>query len=100
MDKAKKRKIDEIWMNDDFGRYVLNAASGNLKEAQNAFEALIDQPWKSFSEINKQYSKRIAIELNSAKEFDEYLRLLDAENYDLVGFIISHNIFGYVYDLI
>lgn len=100
MTKQKKEFIDSLWMDTDYGQWVLLSSKGKTESAN---EMLIkiqsDFPW-SAEQIAKELSVRIAKELDSAEEFDEYLKMLDEENYDLVDFMISHDVFGHVYSII
>lgn len=100
MDKVRKKKIDNLWMNTDYGKYVLLAASEKYDEANKILEEIISKPPFSRNEVEKEISRKIAKELKNEAEFDDYMRLLDDENYELVGFMVSHDTFGYVYDLL
>lgn len=100
MDKERKKEIDDLWMNTDYGKYVLLAASEKYDEANKILEKITNEWPFSYDEVEKEISRKIADELKNEAEFDDYMRLLDDENYDLVEFMISHDTLGYVYDFL
>lgn len=100
MDKERKKEIDDLWMNTDYGKYVLLAASEKYDEANKILEKITNERPFSYDEVEKEISRKIADELKNEAEFDDYMRLLDDENYDLVEFMIAHDTLGYVYDFL
>lgn len=100
MTKERKKDIDNLWINTDFGKWVLLASEGKTDEANDLFVQIGSSfPW-SVDQVEQELSAKIANELDNADEFDEYLKMLDEENYDLVGFMISQDIFGKVFSLL
>lgn len=99
MDPERKKEIDKLWMETEYGQWVLNAAAGNEDEAEKLAESIFKKPPFFLESVDRELAEKIASELKYADEFDDYMKALDSEDYDLVGFMISHDTFGYVYDL-
>ena len=100
MDKKRKEYIDSLWMNTEYGQWVLFASSGEKGKADKLAEKIISSPPFSLYELDKEISAKIAEKVKNENEFEEYLKALDKENYDLVDFMISNSTFATVYDLL
>lgn len=87
-------------MNTDYGQWILFASKGEVKAANEILTKLKSQyPW-NVEQIEKELSVKIAKEFNSVEDYEDYLKVLDEDDYNLVDFIISQDIFGKVYDLL
>ena len=98
MDAKTKKYIDSVWMGSKLGQFALLSASGKIKEA-NALLLDCEYP-NTLNHMNDELSKRIAEIVKTEAQFDEYLRLLDAENTELVEFMITDDLLMRVYDLV
>lgn len=99
MTKAKKEFIDSLWMHTEYGQWLFAVASENQNKADELAEKMNSYP-RSIEAIDKELSKKIAEHLENWNEFDEYLKMLDDENYNLVEFMIAVDAFGKVYDIL
>ena len=100
MTKAKKERIDKMWMETEYGKWILASASGKEKEAEELKKKLTEKyPWV-MDFIDDEMSAKIAEQFKTFDEYNEYLRMLDEENYDLVEFMIAADIFGAIYKIL
>ena len=100
MIKAKKELIDKLWMETEYGQWLLASASGNKEKADELIKAIKSKyPW-DINIVDKELCRKIAEHLESIEEYEDYLKLLDDENYELVGFIIAFDAFGSIYDIL
>lgn len=100
MEKKRKEHIDGLWKDTLYGQWVLATASGETEKAYALMEKIANKPPFGLSESKRELSTIIAKEMNDESELDEYMKALDDENYDLVGFMISNDTFGIVYDIL
>lgn len=100
MTKQKKEFIDGLWMNTDYGKWILISSEGKIEEANEMLRKIQSEfPWNA-DQVSKELSIKVAKEFDSVEEYDEYIKMLDEENYDLVDFMISNDVFGYIYDIL
>lgn len=100
MEKSKKELIDSLWMKTEYGKWLFASASGNKAKADELAKKMkSNYPW-SMDTIDKEISEKIAEHLANVDEFDDYLKMLDKENYNLVDFMIAADAFGKVYDIL
>ncbi len=100
MQEDRKKKIDSLWRNTDYGQWVLSMISGEENEAEKITEKIAGKFPFTLSNCDREISKIIADEINDEAEFDEYLKALDEENPELIEFMISHDTFGSVYQFL
>ena len=100
MEKKRKKQIDGLWKETLYGQWVLAAASGETEKAYALMEKIASKPPFSLSEAKRELSTILAKEMKDKSELDEYMKALDDENYDLVGFMISNDTFGIVHDIL
>lgn len=87
-------------MNTDYGKWVLLASKGETKAANEILTKIKSNfPWDA-ERIEKELSVKIAKEFDSVEEYEKYLKMLDEDDYNLVEFLISNEIFSKVYNLI
>jgi predicted ribonuclease toxin of YeeF-YezG toxin-antitoxin module len=95
-----KDKIDSVWMDSDIGKWIQLASAGKEKEANELYVKIEnDIPMNFHNELSK-VCKDIAKQFKTEDEFEEYLKILDEENYDMVDFIISNDVFEEVYKIL
>lgn len=100
MTRQKKEHIDQIWMSTEYGQWVLLGASGKVEEANQKLRDIRSKyPWDTCI-IDTDLSQKIASNFNHISEFEEYLKLLDAENPDIVDFMISQGVFDAIYKML
>lgn len=100
MTKRKKEFIDSLWMNTDFGQWVIFSSKGEIDSANELLVKIQSSfPW-SADTVEKELSSKIAEEFDSVAEYEEYLKVLDEDNGELVEFMISKDVFGEVYHLL
>jgi len=95
-----KTKIDSIWKNTEIGKWIQNASEGNIKEANELYTKIEGDIPMGFHNELKQVCENIAKQFSNEDEFDEYMKALDKEDYEMVEFIISNGVFDHVYDLL
>lgn len=97
MDKKRKEYIDSLWMDTLFGKWVLAAAAGKNEEAERIREIIFDSYPYFLEDCDRLLCEKLDAAMEYPGEMDDYLAELDKENYDLVDFIISQDIFGEVW---
>lgn len=97
MKRERKLSIDALWMHTDYGQWVLNSADGNEQEAEEIAKKIAKKYPFSLDAADNEISKLIASSLESSDEFEEYLKMLDDEDFELVEFMIANDVFGTVY---
>ena len=95
-----KKKIDSIWKNTEIGKWIQLASSGKEKEGNELYSKIENNIPFNFHNELKKVCQDIAKQFKNESEFDEYLKLLDEENYDVVEFIISNDVFEEVYKIL
>lgn len=104
MNAERKKQIDDLWKSSIVGKIALLKSKGKHAEAEALWNEHSGKypPWKYgfFDALNKDVCIKIAKEVKSKEEFDEYLRELDAENNALVGVLISDDILLPAYDFL
>lgn len=98
MDAKTKNQIDAIWKNTDLGKFAIASAEGNIEEA-NKILLQCQYPY-SMDQLDMELSQKIASIVRTESEYDAYLRLLDEENPDLVGFMIADDLLMKVYNFV
>lgn len=99
MDNNKKQKIDALWMDSDFGRWAIHASVGNTAEAnQIAGKIFRDGYVGGLRQLEEEISAKLIPHFSSTKEWEDYLRAVDAENSDLGRFMIVRNLFEDVFN--
>ena len=93
MTTERKKYIDNLWMNTDYGKWIFAATSKQETEAKNLIKKMCSTFPFHVDQIDQNLSKKIANEIKSMDEWNEYLKLLDEENANLMDFIISCGIF-------
>lgn len=100
MDRGKKKQIDNLWRDSDFGKWVAYAAKGKNAEANKVAEKMIAQYPFSLYEIEKELARKLSEVITQSNEFEDYLKALDEEDAELVEFMISNDTFGYIYNFL
>ena len=67
MDKERKKKIDDLWMNTDYGKYVLLASSEKYDEANKILEKITNEWPFSYDEVEKETGRRIYLYIQKRK---------------------------------
>lgn len=92
-----KKRIDSLWINTKVGEWIKIASEGKDAEANRLYVEIENDIPMNFHNELKSLCMRIADEFNDETEFEEYLKALDNDNYNLVEFIISNGVFDEVY---
>ena len=100
MDNKRKKYIDDLWKHTEYGQWVMLSAKGKTKKADDLAEKIIVNFPFSLDAIEADLSTEIAKAIDDESEFDDYMKMLDEEDSDLVEFMILHDTFGKVYDLL
>lgn len=95
-----KKKVDSIWMNTEIGKWIQLASEGKEKEANELYSKIENDIPMNFHNELKKVCESIAKQFKNENEFEEYMKALDEENYNLVEFIISNDVFDEVYKLL
>ena len=98
--KNKKNDINGLWMNTEYGQWVLLASKRKIQEANELLEKIKSKPPWNIEQVSKELNVQIAKAFDSVDDFEDYLRLLEKDDDDLVDFIISHDVFGKVYEIL
>lgn len=97
MEKSRKDYISSLWVGTPYGKWVLAAASGKMEEAEEIARSMAQAYPFTLGNADRLLCEEIAAKLKHPDEFREYLAALDAENADLVGFMISQDVLGKLY---
>lgn len=100
MDNKRKKIIDDLWKNTEYGQWVMLSARGKQNEADELAEKMIAKYPFRLDTIDKDVSVKIASNIKDSDEFDDYMKELDSADPELVEFMISHDIFGKVFDIL
>ena len=94
MTNSKKKLIDNIWMNTKYGKWAILVAAGNTQEANEYAEKVCMEYPFSLDDLEIQMSNEVKDVVKTWDELQEYLKLLEIENYELVDFFIRHGSFS------
>ena len=97
MDKKRKEYIDSLWMDTLFGKWVLAAAAGRNEEAERIGDIILESYPYTLENSERLLCEKLDAAMEYPGEMEDYLAELDKENYDLVGYMISQDIFGEVW---
>lgn len=99
MDKSRKEYIDSLWFHTKLYKWLTLMSSGNMEEAHNFLEDLFQKGYfEPAEQIEEEGCDAILKEIGDFSEFEDYLKLLDKENYDLVDVIITRGAFDGIYE--
>lgn len=101
MNKKRKEYIDSLWKNTELYEWILAVINEDETRAKEIKEALFNKGYFCMIEqLDDEISETISKEIKNVEEFYEYLKLLDKENSEMVGVIVSHNLFRKVDDML
>ena len=89
MDNKRKEYIDSLWMNTQYGRFVLAAAEGKNEEAKRIQNEIFQEYPYFVSTAGEILAEELKKELKPG-EFKEYIKKLEKDNYNLLEYMISH----------
>ena len=99
MDAATKKKIDDIWLNSYEGAWCKAVAKDDEAAAEKALQEEYDAGYFSTEMLSKELADKMTDYLKNLDDLDDYLRLLDAENPDLVEvFIVRSCLYDELFD--
>lgn len=96
MNEGLKKKIDSVWLESDYGKWCEAIAKNEVQKADTISKQIFDSGYPMIEILEDELAGKLAGLINSEAEIDEYLRLLEKENSDLVGVIIQHELFDKV----
>ena len=88
MDAATKKKIDDIWLNSYEGDWCKAVAKNDEAAAEKASQASFDAGYFYMGMLSKELADKMTEYLKNMDDLDDYLRLLDEEDPDLVEVFI------------
>lgn len=100
MEKDLKEKIDRIWLKSDFGKWCLAVSNNDEKMAKSVSEKIFNDGYLTMEMLEHELANEIAELLHVETELDEYLTILEKENYYLVDVLICVELFYDVQNLI
>ena len=98
--KELKEKIDNAWLRSDYGEWCVAVANNDEKKANEIRERVFNSKYLFLSTLEDELAYKLAELFDSEAEVEEYLRMLDRENPELVGVLIRTELFYDVSDLL
>ena len=97
----KKMKIDSIWRDTDVGEWVKLLAKEKFEDANKLYTKIAEKnPCLWFGWSVQKMCSDLSKEFNTEEEVEDYLKILEQEDYDLVGAVISYGVFDELYKLL
>lgn len=93
MKKELKKRIDDVWLNTNFGQWCVAVAEERMQDAEIIRERIFNDGYFSMEWLENELADKIAELIHDETEVDEYLELLEKENYDLVDVLIREEFF-------
>lgn len=93
MNGELKQKIDNIWMQSDFGKWCEAVAKNDMQTAERISRQVLDSGYPRMEVLEDELADKLAGMMKSASDMDEYLRLLEKENSELVEVLIRQELF-------
>ena len=99
MDAATKKKIDDIWLNSYEGAWCKAVAKDDEAAAEKALQDEYDAGYDFSEMLARELADKMTKYLKNMDDLDDYLRLLDAEDPDLVEvFIVRSCLYDVLFD--
>ena len=100
MDKAKKKQIDNIWLNSDLGKWAVYKSTDDTDMAKAIEKKIVDSGYYAgVAMLEAELGNQILSFITKAEEWDEYLHMLYEDDPVLVMFMVQSGLFNeYVFD--
>lgn len=96
MNKELKKKIDNAWIQSDFGKWCKAVAKNDIRTADSILKQIFDLGYPMMEILEEELAGNIASMMNSEADIDEYLQLWEDENSELVEVLIQQELFDMV----